>query len=215
MASIDERIVQMQFDNKQFENGVSTTISSLDKLKKSLNLKDSAKSFDVINEKAKNIDLSGIQKAVEAVEERFNAMGIIGITVLQNITNAAYSTGTAIAKSLTIQPILDGLQEYETQINAVQTILANTQKEGTNIDQVNAALDVLNTYADKTIYNFTEMTRNIGTFTAAGVGLQTSVDSIQGIANLAAVSGSTSMQASTAMYQLSQAIAAGTVKLMD
>ena len=215
MASIDERIVQMQFDNKQFENGVNTTISSLDKLKKGLNLKDSAKSFDEINKKAKDTDLSGIQKAVESVKERFSAMGIVGITVLQNITNAALATGANIAKAVTIQPIIDGLHEYELQMNSVQTILANTQKEHTNIDQVNKALDTLNTYADKTIYNFSEMTRNIGTFTAAGVDLQTSVDSIQGIANLAAVSGSSSLQASTAMYQLSQAIAAGKVQLMD
>ena len=94
-------------------------------------------------------------------------------------------------------------------MNAVQTILANTQKEGTTVKDVNKALDELNTYADKTIYNFTEMTRNIGTFTAAGVKLDASVSAIKGIANLAAVSGSTSQQASTAMYQLSQALAAG------
>ena len=100
-------------------------------------------------------------------------------------------------------------------MNSVQTILANTQKEGTNIDQVNKALKELNTYADQTIYNFTEMTRNIGTFTAAGVKLDDSVSAIKGIANLAAVSGSTSQQASTAMYQLSQALAAGKVQLMD
>lgn len=117
--------------------------------------------------------------------------------------------------ALTIDPIKTGFQEYETQIGAVQTILANTQHEGTNLQQVNRALDELNTYADKTIYNFTEMTRNIGTFTAAGVNLRTSVDSIKGIANLAAISGSTSQQASTAMYQLSQALAAGKVSLMD
>ena len=108
-----------------------------------------------------------------------------------------------------------GFSEYETQINSVQTILANTQSKGTTLDDVNAALDTLNAYADKTIYNFTEMTRNIGTFTAAGIDLDTSVTAIQGIANLAAVSGSTSQQASTAMYQLSQALASGTVKLMD
>jgi tape measure domain-containing protein len=116
---------------------------------------------------------------------------------------------------LTIDPIKTGFSEYETQINAVQTILANTKSKGTTIDNVNAALDELNTYADKTIYNFTEMTRNIGTFTAAGVDLDKSVTSIKGIANLAAVSGSTSQQASTAMYQLSQALAAGKVQLMD
>ena len=215
MASIDERIVQMQFENKQFESGVNTTLSSLDKLKKSLDFKGATESFDDLNKKANSTDLSGVQKAVEAIKERFSAMGIVGITVLQNITNAAISTGNALLKAITVQPLIDGFREYETQIGAIQTILANTQSKGSTLNDVNTALDTLNTYADKTIYNFTEMTRNIGTFTAAGVDLQTSVDSIQGIANLAAVSGSTSMQASNAMYQLSQAIAAGTVKLMD
>ena len=120
-----------------------------------------------------------------------------------------------LTDAITIDPVKDGFAEYETQMNAVQTILANTQKEGTNVETVNKALDELNTYADKTIYNFTEMTRNIGTFTAAGVKLDASVSAIKGIANLAAVSGSTSQQASTAMYQLSQALAAGKVQLMD
>ena len=129
--------------------------------------------------------------------------------------DAAVNAGKRIVKALTLDPIISGFQEYETQINAVQTILANTSSKGTTIDQVNAALDELNTYADKTIYNFTEMTRNIGTFTAAGVDLDKAVTSIKGIANLAAASGSSSMQASTAMYQLSQAIAAGKVQLMD
>lgn len=117
--------------------------------------------------------------------------------------------------ALTLDPIKDGFAEYETQMNSVQTILANTSKEGTTVKDVNAALGELNTYADKTIYNFTEMTRNIGTFTAAGVKLDDSVNAIQGIANLAAVSGSNSQQASTAMYQLSQALAAGKVSLQD
>src|SRR5699024_989891 len=132
-----------------------------------------------------------------------------------NITSRAVGLGKALVSAFMIDPVKSGLQEYETQINAVQTILANTQSKGTTIDQVNAALDELNRYADMTIYNFTEMTENIGTFTAAGVDLDTSVQAIKGIANLAAVSGSTSQQASTAMYQLSQALAAGKVTLMD
>lgn len=215
MSSTDERVVHLRFDNAQFEKGVKTSLSSIQKLKNGLNFKGAADNMKNLQKQVNSFSLAGIASGVESVKQRFDTLGIVGMTVIQNITNAAINAGMQITKSLTIQPILDGFSEYETQINSVQTILANTQKEGTNIDQVNAALDTLNTYADKTIYNFTEMTRNIGTFTAAGVGLQTSVDSIQGIANLAAVSGSTSLQASTAMYQLSQAIAAGTVKLMD
>lgn len=214
-TTIDERVVEMRFDNKQFERNVQTSLSTLDRLKKSLNLSGAAKGFDEIDSASKKVNMNGLANAVESVRLKFSALEVMAVTALANITNSALNAGKRIVSALTIDPIKTGFQEYETQIGAVQTILANTQHEGTNLQQVNRALDELNTYADKTIYNFTEMTRNIGTFTAAGVNLQTSVDSIKGIANLAAVSGSTSQQASTAMYQLSQALAAGKVSLMD
>nr|DAY89487.1 MAG TPA: tail tape measure [Caudoviricetes sp.] len=213
--TIDERVVEMRFDNRQFEQNVQTSLSTLDKLKRGLDLDGAAKGLENLGTAAKKCDMSALSSSVETVRAKFSAFEIVAMTALSNITNSALNTGKQLVSALTIDPIKTGFQEYETQIGAIQTILANTQHEGTNLQQVNRALDELNTYADKTIYNFTEMTRNIGTFTAAGVDLQTSVDSIKGIANLAAVSGSTSQQASTAMYQLSQALAAGRVSLMD
>lgn len=213
--TIDSRVVEMRFDNKNFVNNVHDTMSTLDKLKQKLNLTGASKGLENLDSAAKKVNMNGLGSAVETVHAKFSALEVMGVTALANITNSAVNAGKKIVSALTIDPIKTGFQEYETQINAVQTILANTSHNGTTIDEVNTALDTLNAYADKTIYNFTEMTRNIGTFTAAGVDLQTSVDSIQGIANLAAVSGSTSQQASTAMYQLSQALAAGKVSLMD
>ena len=216
-TTIDERVVEMRFDNKQFEQNIQTSLSSLDKLKKSLNLEGAAKGLETVNDAANKCsgNMSPLSNAVETVRVRFSALEVMAITVLQNITNSALAAGKNLVSAFTIDPIKTGFEEYETQINAVQTILANTSSKGTTLDQVNNALDELNHYADMTIYNFTEMTRNIGTFTAAGVDLDTSVAAIKGIANLAAVSGSNSQQASTAMYQLSQALAAGTVKLQD
>lgn len=216
-TTVDERVVEMRFDNKQFEQNIQTSLSSLDKLKKSLNLEGAAKGLETVNDAANKCsgNMSPLSNAVETVRVRFSALEVMAITALQNITNSALAAGKNLVSAFTIDPIKSGFEEYETQINAVQTILANTSSKGTTLDQVNNALDELNHYADMTIYNFTEMTRNIGTFTAAGVDLDTSVAAIKGIANLAAVSGSNSQQASTAMYQLSQALAAGTVKLQD
>lgn len=171
--------------------------------------------FSQISAKAGQTTLDGLGAGIDAINEKFSTLRMVAIGALTNIVNQAVSSGAQIAKAFTIQPIIDGFHEYELQLNSVQTILANTASKGTNIDQVNAALNELNSYADQTIYNFSEMTRNIGTFTAAGVDLDKSVASIKGIANLAAMSGSSSQQASTAMYQLSQAIAAGKVQLMD
>lgn len=221
--SIDKRIVEMQFNNKQFESGIQTSIKSLGQLKQNLNFEKAAKGLENIERAGRSFSLSSMNDSITAISNRFSAMGIVGMTVLQNITNSAYNCAKQMMNTLMLNPLRMGFSEYETQINAVQTILANTSSEmdklgydqQQRLDVVNKKLDELNTYADKTIYNFSEMTRNIGTFTAAGVDLDTSVSSIKGIANLAAVSGSTSQQASTAMYQLSQAIATGTIRLMD
>ena len=215
MSSIETRVLNMKFNNQQFEAGCKKTLETLDSLNKALNFSWAAKGLATLGTQMAKISFDGMATGIAAIEKRFSAMGIAGMTVIQDLVRSAESAGKRIVSALTIDPVKTGFEEYTTQINAVQTILANTQSKGTTIDQVNDALDELNHYADKTIYNFTEMTRNIGTFTAAGIDLKTSVTAIQGIANLAAVSGSTSQQASTAMYQLSQALAAGTVKLQD
>ena len=214
-TTIDQRVVEMRFDNKQFERNVSTTMSSLDKLKQSLNLNGAAKGLEDISSAANKVDMSGLGGAVDSVKVKFSALQVMAVTALSNITNSAFNAGKRIASALTIDPIKTGFNEYETKMNAIQTIMSNTASKGTMMDDVIKVIDELNTYADKTIYNFSEMTRNIGTFTAAGVGLEDSAVAIQGIANLAAASGSSSQQASTAMYQLSQALASGTVKLQD
>ena len=214
-TTIDSKVVEMRFDNKQFESNVQTSMSTLDKLKQKLNLSGASKGLENVSSEAKKVNFSALGNGIETVKAKFSALEVMGVTALANITNSAVNAGKKMISALTIDPVKTGFQEYETQIGAIQTILANTQSKGSTLQDVNRALDELNTYADKTIYNFTEMTRNIGTFTAAGVDLDTSVSSIKGIANLAAVSGSTSQQASTAMYQLSQALAAGKVQLMD
>lgn len=214
-TTVDQRVVEMRFDNKQFENNIQTSLSSINKLKKNLNMEGATKGLENIEKASGKINFSGLSNAVQTVNAKFSALEVVAVTALANITNSAVNAGERMVSALTLDPVKTGFQEYETQINAVQTILANTSSKGTTLDQVNNALDELNHYADMTIYNFTEMTRNIGTFTAAGVDLDTSVSAIKGIANLAAVSGSNSQQASTAMYQLSQALAAGTVKLQD
>lgn len=214
-AVVDERVVEMRFNNKDFEQNVKTSMSTLDKLKQKLNLKGASKGFEELGDASKKVNMNALGRSVDVVSAKFSALQVMGVTALANITNSVVNSAKAMISAITIDPVRDGLTEYETQMNAIQTILANTQKEGTDVERVNAALRELNTYADKTIYNFTEMTRNIGTFTAAGVKLDDSVSAIKGIANLAAVSGSNSQQASTAMYQLSQALASGTVKLMD
>lgn len=214
-TTIDERVVEMRFDNRQFEENVQTSLGTIKQLRQSLNLTDASKGLEGVSAAAKRVDLSGISGAAETVGLKFSAMYTIADQALRNITNSAMNYGKRIISALTVDPIKTGFSEYETKMGSIQTIMSNTASKGTTMEDVTRVIDELNTYADKTIYNFAEMTRNIGTFTAAGVGLDESASAIQGIANLAAASGSSSQQASTAMYQLSQALSTGTVKLMD
>lgn len=215
MSSIETRIVQMVFDNAKFEAAVRKTLSSLDTLDSKLKMEGASKGLEEASKAASKFSLAGMAQNVDNVAHRFSAMGVAAAAALATIASRATIAGAQLVKSFTLGPITDGLHEYETQLNSVQTILSNTAAAGTTLNQVNAALLQLNKYSDQTIYNFGEMAKNIGTFTAAGVDLNTAVSSIKGIANLAALSGSNSQQASTAMYQLSQAISAGKVSLED
>jgi tape measure domain-containing protein len=216
MSSVDQRIVEMTFKGDTFLSGVKNALSALLSLKNGLNgLKGSESQLNSLDAAGKKFSLAGIANGVDGIKSKFSAMSVIGISALASVTNAAVGAGINIAKALVVDPIKAGLDSYETKINAIQTILANTESEGTNLAQVTAALNQLNQYANLTVYNFGQMAKNIGTFTAAGVNLKDSVSSIKGIANLAALSGSSAEQASTGMYQLSQAIAAGVVKLQD
>lgn len=212
---IDEKVVSMKFDNKQFESNVSTTMSTLDKLKAKLNFSGASKGLEQINTAANKVDMKGMSNAIDTVQMKLSAMQVVGVTALANITNQAVEAGKKMVNALTIEPVLTGYQEYKTQLNATQSILANVAHKGKTLDDVNAALDELNTYADETIYNFTEMTKNIGLFVNAGVDLDKSVASIKGFSNAAAIAGTDSMRTAMAMYQLSQAMSTGYVQLMD
>lgn len=215
MSSIDERVVHMRFDNAQFEAGIKSTLTSLETLNKGLQLQGATKGLSDLNAAAQKVSLGHIASAVDNIANRFKAMSVVAISALATLTTEVFRAGESMVKSLTVGPILDGYKEYELNLNSIQTILANTQVAGVKLKDVTAALDELNHYADRTIYSFAEMAKNIGTFTAAGVGLTPAVAAIKGIANLAALSGSNSEQASRAMYQLSQALSTGSVKLID
>jgi tape measure domain-containing protein len=217
-SSIEERVVSMKFDNAQFEHGIQTTLNSLAALNKGLQLTGATKGLTDLSAAGRNVATStaGVEAGVQSIADRFKAMSVIAITALSTITHQAITAGSQLVKSLTVDPVKTGLKEYETQLNSIQTVMANTGREGAKgLAQVNAALSELNEYSDQTIYNFGEMAKNIGTFTAAGVSLEVATAAIKGIANLAAISGSNSQQASAAMYQLSQALAAGKVSLED
>lgn len=215
MSGVDDRIVSMKFDNASFEQKLSATISSLDKLRGSLDFANSTKGFEHITAAANQVSLGNIASGVEGIASKFNAMSVMAVAALSRLTMKAVDAGLAFAKSFTVAPVMDGFREMETKMGSIQTILANTSSKGTTLKQVTDSLDELNHYADKTIYNFGEMTKNIGLFTNAGIGIEDATAMIKGFSNSAAASGTNAQAAAGAAYQLSQALSAGTIRLMD
>ena len=214
MATIDERVVSLKMNNKQFLSAIRESASSMDKLRDSLKMDNAAAGLKRVGEIARNTTLGDLARSAVDAASNMSIMQGVGIAALGGIGAAAIDAGKSILQQM-VQPAIDGFKEYETQINAVQTILANTSQNGTTLDQVNAALDELNTYADKTIYNFTEMTNSIGTFTVAGIGLEDATTAVKGFSNMAALSGANAQQAAGATYQLAQAMSSGKVALQD
>lgn len=211
-TTIDEKVVEMRFDNRDFEKNVKTSMNTLNGLKKSLDFDESTKSFSKLERASKKARFDVLSSAVTEVKNRFSALGVIGVTALANITNSAVNAGKQIVKSLTIAPIKQGFDEYELKMGSIQTIMAST---GESLETVNKYLEELNLYADKTIYSFSDMTSNIGKFTNAGVSLDMAVSAIKGVSNAAALAGANSAQASHAMYNFAQALSTGYIQLID
>ena len=210
--TIDSKVVEMKFDNQQFEQNVKTTMDTVTKFKGLLGFEGASSGLEKIGSAVKGVNFDGLSGAVQNVHAKFSALEVVAITALSNITNSVVNLGKNMLNTFTVKPIYDGFSEYELKMGSVQTIMASTGKD---IDTVNGYLEMLNTYSDKTIYSFSDMTASIGKFTNAGVDLDSAVKSIQGISNEAAVSGANAAEASRAMYNFAQALSSGAVKLID
>lgn len=210
-GTIDERVVSLKFDAAQFGQGVKSTLDQLGQLNKGLQLQGATKGLGEFNRNG----LASIASGVENISRKFSAMGVAGVAAIATITSKAVTAGITLAKALTIDPVKAGLESYNQQINATQVILANTAGAGTTLKQVTATLAELQVYANLTVYSFSQMTENIGRFTAAGVPLKQATAAIKGLANVAALSGANTQQMSSAMYQMSQALSTGVLRLQD
>lgn len=209
--TIDERVVEMEFNNSNFEKNVSTSISTLDKLKKALKLDGAANAFEKINKASDKIDFSTLSSGVQTVSLKFSALQTVAISALNRITNEAINTGTQLVKSLSVDQISAGWQKFAGKTTSVATLIA----QGYSMDEVEKQLSQLNWFTDETSYEFTDMVSNISKFTAAGQDLEGSVTAMEGIALWAALSGQNASTASRAMYQLSQAMSAGVMRWED
>ena len=209
---IDEKVVSMKFDNKQFESNVSTTMSTLDKLKAKLNFSGASKGLEQINTAANKVDMKGMSNAIDTVQMKLSAMQVIGVTALANITNQAVEAGKKLVSSLTVAPVMDGFKEYELTMNTIQTIMNST---GATAENVKEQLKELDEYADKTVYSTADMFNNIYKFTNAGIDLDTAKVAMIGIANATADAGQGAREASMAYYNLAQSIGTGFLTTID
>ena len=211
-TTIDQKVVEMRFDNRHFESNARESMSTLEKLKQKLNLSGASKGLENLNTSANKVNMNGLSGALDTVHSKFSAMEIMGITALANITNSAVNAGKRIVSALTIDPVKDGFNEYEMMLNTVQTTMAATGKTAKEVEKY---LKDLDDYADKTVYSTADMLNNLPKFTNAGVELADATTAMIGIANATARAGGDASKASIAFYNLGQAIGTGYLTRMD
>lgn len=212
MSTIDNRVVQMEFENKNFERNAKESMKTLEKLDKSLELKNGTKSFKDVEEAAKACDFKPLMEAVDGVKVQFTALGAVTNRVMQRITDSVLDTGKKMLKSLTIDPIMSGYTKYEEKTASVQTLLNST---GLSLDEVNGYLSKLMWFSDETSYSFTQMTSALATMTSAGGDIAKIVPMLQGVANATAFAGKSAREFSGAIFNLNQSYSGGFLSYMD
>lgn len=209
---VDERIVSMQFDNRNFEKNIQGTLSTLDKFNEKLKFNGATKGLENVSDAARKVDMNPLAKGVETVVAKFSALDVMAVTALANITNSAINAGKKLVSSLLIEPKSDGFKEYELLLNSIQTTMAGTGKTAKEVED---ELKKLDEYADKTVYSTADMLNNLPKFTNAGVELEKATTAMIGIANATALAGGDAGKASIAFYNLGQAIGTGYLSRMD
>lgn len=209
---VDNRVVQLEMDNGSFEKGANQSIKTLDKLDKALEFKNGKRSFSEVEEAAAKCDFKTLLTAGDAVVAKFSAIGIAGITAIQNITNRAVDAGIKIAKSLSIDQVTTGFSKYEQKTANVQTLINST---GKSIDEVNEYLDRLMWFSDETSYGFTDMTQALATMVSAGGDIDKIVPMIEGMANATAFAGKGAAEFNRVIYNLNQSYSQGFLTFMD
>lgn len=209
---IDERVVEMRFDNAQFERNTRQSIKTLNELNESLKLEGAEKSFEKIEDASAKVDFDKMQSALESLNSKFSAVEVMGVTALMRITNQAMDTGEKLVKSLSIDQVTSGWNKYAQKTASVQTIMNAT---GKSITKVNGYLEKLMWFSDETSYGFTDMTSALSTLTAAGGGIEKMIPMIMGMANATAYAGKGAAEFQRVIYNLAQSYGTGAIQLID
>lgn len=211
-TEIENRVVQLEMNNKSLEKNSKRSIKTLEKLDKALEFKNGRKSFEDVEKAAEKCNFEPLLKAADTVSTRFSTMGIIGVRALERITDKALDAGAALVKSLTIDQITAGYSKYEQKTSSIQTLVNST---GLSVKEINKYLDQLMWFSDETSYSFTEMVNALATMSASGGDINSLIPMIQGVANATAFAGKGATEFSRIMYNLNQSYTAGYLSYMD
>ena len=209
--TVDSKVVEMRFDNKNFEKNVKQSMTTLDKLKQALKLDGATNGLTAVEQRANSIKFHGLADTIDKVADKFSGLSMVGTMAMIRISQSVANAGVSMVKSLSVDNIMSGWQKLQQKANSMSTLIS----QGYDTSVVEKQLEKLNWFSDETSYNFTDMIDNIAKFTATGKGLEDSVTAMQGIALWAAKSGQNAQKASAAMYQLSQALGAGYMRKED
>lgn len=209
---VDSRVVEMRFDNTNFEKNTKKTIASVDRLMEKLQFKGAEKGFEKLDEAARDVDFGPMDESLSVLERHFSALEIVATTALVNITNKFVNAGEKLVKNLSVDQVMSGWNKYTEKTGNVQTIMNAT---GKSIDTVNGYLNKLMWYSDETSFSFNEMTSSLSQMTASGGDIEKMIPMVMGIANATADAGKIGLAFQSTIRNLTQSYSAGYLQLMD
>ena len=209
---VDSRVVEMRFDNENFEKNTKKTISTIDRLMEKLQFKGAEKGFEKLDAAAEDVDFATMQRSLATLENKFSSLNIVATTALVNITSKFMDAGEKLVKSLSVDQVMSGWNKYTEKTGNVQTIMNAT---GKSIDTVNGYLNKLMWYSDETSFSFNEMTSALSQMTASGGDIEKMIPMIMGIANATADAGKSGLAFQSTIRNITQSYSAGYLQLQD
>lgn len=227
--TIENNVVQMTFDNKDFEKNISTSTKSVEKFNDSLDFKDAKKGFDDLEKYANSVNFDGLNKAIGNINSVFTVTGNMTKKIIDDIAGYFESkiVGTVSKVRNTISYIADtnlGVSKYEDYLNAIKTLRYNLSDKDlkaisdsgmSDLDYIADQFGTIMDFTDETSFNMLDLVNAASKYVSANISLEDSSEALMGVALAAAAAGKNSQQAGQAMSQMVQAVSRGYFQMKD
>lgn len=206
MAMTDTRVIQMLFDNQQFEKNIAKSQKSIEELKEAMNFEETSNGLKKFASGLSVLNFDALQSNIQRLTDKFTGLGNAGEYVLSRIRHGLESAAASMeqfVKSISVGQIDVGLGKYDSLTKAVQTITATgkyTEEEAYTV------MERVMAYTDQTSHSFGTMVGQIAALQSVGMELAPAERFLEGVANAATKAGAGASEAAASMSLISKVV---------